>query len=64
VVIKSTIFWDIASTDVSEEQIASIFRVGRISTGSRDRYLLHAGFLLGLFFDPGDGGDMFRRNVG
>jgi hypothetical protein len=24
----------------------------------------HAGFLLGLFFDPADGGDMFLRNVG
>jgi hypothetical protein len=23
----------------------------------------HAGFLLGLFFDPEDGGDMFIRNV-
>jgi hypothetical protein len=23
-----------------------------------------AGFLLGLFFDPEDGGDMFLRNVG
>jgi hypothetical protein len=23
----------------------------------------HAGFLLGLFFDPEDGGDMFFRNV-
>jgi hypothetical protein len=23
----------------------------------------HAGFLLGLFFDPEDGGDMFLRNV-
>jgi hypothetical protein len=22
-------------------------------------FLLHAGFLLGLFFDPEDGGDMF-----
>jgi hypothetical protein len=27
-------------------------------------YLLHAGFLLDLFFDPKDGGDMFLRNVG
>jgi hypothetical protein len=26
-------------------------------------YLLHAGFLLGLFFDSEDGGDMFFRNV-
>jgi hypothetical protein len=24
----------------------------------------HAGFLLGLFFGPEDGGDMFIRNVG
>jgi hypothetical protein len=24
----------------------------------------HAGFLLALFFDPEDGGDMFLRNVG
>jgi hypothetical protein len=27
-------------------------------------YLLHADFLLGLFLDPEDGGDMFLRNVG
>jgi hypothetical protein len=26
--------------------------------------LLHAGFLLGLFFDPEDGVDMFLRNFG
>jgi hypothetical protein len=25
--------------------------------------LLHTGFLLGLFFDPEGGGDMFLRNV-
>jgi hypothetical protein len=24
----------------------------------------HAGFLLGLFFDIEDGGDMFFRNIG
>jgi hypothetical protein len=27
-------------------------------------YLLQAGFLLGLFFDREDGGDMFLQNVG
>jgi hypothetical protein len=26
--------------------------------------LLHAGFFLGLFVDPEDGGDMFPRDVG
>jgi hypothetical protein len=27
-------------------------------------YRLHTGFLLGLFFDPEDAGDMFLRNIG
>jgi hypothetical protein len=27
-------------------------------------YLLHVGLLLGLFFDPEVGGDMFLRNAG
>jgi hypothetical protein len=27
-------------------------------------YLLYAGVLLGLFFDPEDGSDMFLQNVG
>jgi hypothetical protein len=26
-------------------------------------YLLHAGFLLGLFFAPEDGGDILPRNI-
>jgi hypothetical protein len=41
------------------------------SSGSKNKpskkpacYLLHAGFLLGLFFDPEDGRDMFLQNVG
>jgi hypothetical protein len=58
------------STDVSEEHFASILRISEkinqhksISLRSAS-YLLHAGFLLGLFFYPEDGGDMFLRNVG
>jgi hypothetical protein len=35
----------------------------RIRQAELGCYLLHAGFLLGLFFDPEDGGDMFLRNV-
>jgi hypothetical protein len=35
-----------------------------ISSGlSRGCYLLHSGFFLSLFFDSGDGGEMFLRNV-
>jgi hypothetical protein len=36
------------------KQEASVKQVASCSTG----------FLLGLFFDPEDGGDMFLRNVG
>jgi hypothetical protein len=35
-----------------------------ITPCSPSRVCSHAGFLLGLFFDPEDGGDIFLRNVG
>jgi hypothetical protein len=44
---RSVVHWK--PTAVSEEHVAC--------------YLLLAGFLLGLFSDPEDGGDMFLRNV-
>jgi hypothetical protein len=34
-----------------------------LNAGS-SHYLLHAGFLLGLFFNSEDGDDMFLQNVG
>jgi hypothetical protein len=33
-------------------------------TNIQDPTCFHPGFLLGLFFGPEDGGDMFLRNVG
>jgi hypothetical protein len=42
--------------DVSEEYVASIFRV--------EEYLLYAGLLLHLLFESEDGRDIFHRNVG
>jgi hypothetical protein len=73
--MKSTIFWDITPysplsvTDVSEEHIASIFRVVKIiwarnQRESRWQAKPETGFSFGLFFDPEDKGDMFLRNVG
>jgi hypothetical protein len=63
VVMKGTIFWDITP--------CSPLKVNRRFGGT---YLLHLHgsvfhlltrwFLLGLFFDPKDGGDMFLRKVG
>jgi hypothetical protein len=35
-----------------------------MKSGNKKSYLRHADFLLGLFFDTEDGGDMFLRNVG
>jgi hypothetical protein len=68
VVVKSPIFCDITPCSPlkvnrrSKEHVASIFRVEETGMNEVARsafYLLHDGFLLGLFFDPEDGGDMF-----
>jgi hypothetical protein len=47
------------STDVSEEHIASIFRVEKISQARKHR----ESRFLGFFFDPEVGGGLFLRNV-
>jgi hypothetical protein len=49
VVMKSLVLWDIIPCSLSKDILAC--------------YLLHAGFLLRLFFDPEDGGKMFLQNV-
>jgi hypothetical protein len=60
-IIKRPSLWDITPcnplkiADVSEENVASSLRCAC--------YLLHSGFLYGLFFDPEGGGSMLLRNV-
>jgi hypothetical protein len=55
VVMKSTIFWDI--TPCSPLKVNRRFGgIHRLHQG------FHAGFLLGLFSEPEEGGDMFLRN--
>jgi hypothetical protein len=57
VVMKSSVLWAI--------MLCSTLKVNGLFGGA---YMFatcfHAGFLLGLFLDPEDGGDMFLRNVG
>jgi hypothetical protein len=50
VVMKSIIFWDVTP--------CSPLVASRALLATR----FHAGLLLGLFFDPEDGGDMFPQN--
>jgi hypothetical protein len=45
---------------VSEEHITSIFRVEEQETSVKQ---VASTFLLGLFFDPEDGGEILLRNV-
>jgi hypothetical protein len=53
------------STDVSEEHVASIFRVEEISSArNQQASKWHILVCWTYFFDPEDGGYMFLRNVG
>jgi hypothetical protein len=52
VVMKSSTFWDITLCSPS-----------RVNHCLRRTCYLHAGCLLGLFFDPEDGADMILKNI-
>jgi hypothetical protein len=67
---KNFVFWDMTSCSPWKvsRRFGGIFRPS--SSGSKNKsskkvacYLLHIGFLLGLFFYPEDGSDMFFRNI-
>jgi hypothetical protein len=49
---------------VGFEVLTAVVMKSSIFWHSPARYLLQAGFLLGSFFDPEDGGDICFRNVG
>jgi hypothetical protein len=52
VILKSSGFWDITPCSSSR-----VIRMAEFAT------CFHAGFMLGLFFDPEDGSDMFVGSV-
>jgi hypothetical protein len=52
VLMKIPVFWDITPHNPLKDNRRSAC------------YLLHASFLIDLFFDPEDGGDMYLRNIG
>jgi hypothetical protein len=44
-------------------RVVRLRETSRLHLQGRRNHLLHAGFLLGLFFDPENGGDMFLRSA-
>jgi hypothetical protein len=69
VVMKSPIFWDVTPCSLLENNrhFGGAYRLhlqGRRISQARNQhgYLLHAGFLFGLFV-PEDEGNVFLRNV-
>jgi hypothetical protein len=74
VFMKSTIFWDISPCSPLEVNRRfggtrplhlQGWRISWAGNQRESRWLcFHAGFLLGLFFNPEDGGNMFLRNFG
>jgi hypothetical protein len=65
--IKSTVFWHITSCNLLKfnrrfGETCSL-HLQKKPSKKPGLYVLHAGFLLGLFFDPENRGDMFLRNV-
>jgi hypothetical protein len=61
--MKRTIIWEV--TPCSPVEVQQFGETYCFHTGhSSAFYLLHSGFLLRLFFDPEDGGDVFLQNVG
>jgi hypothetical protein len=57
--MKSSVFWDM--TPCSSLNVNRRFGEETCRYAS---YLLHAGFMFGLFIEPEDGGNMFHKNVG
>jgi hypothetical protein len=66
VVMKSTIFWDLTACSPLKvnRRLGGTYRLHLRGLQALLATCFHTGFLLGLFFDPEDGGDMFFRNVG